>query len=106
MAVAHGRLKPCACAAGKQVGGAGIGEKMAAIRSRTVGSLLGLAVCDAVGTTVEFMPPGSFQPVTDMEGGGKFSLLSGQVGAPIIVLRTQSESRKEGGAGKLALKQA
>ena len=54
---------------------------MAAIRSRTVGSLMGLAVCDSVGTTVEFMPPGSFKPVTDMEGGGKFSLLPGQVGA-------------------------
>ena len=46
---------------------------------RVRGSLLGLAVCDAVGTTVEFMPPGSFEPVTDMTGGGKFSLLPGQV---------------------------
>ena len=36
-------------------------------REREVGCLLGLAVCDAVGTTVEFMPPGSFDPVTDME---------------------------------------
>ena len=51
-----------------------------------VGSLLGLAVCDAVGTTVEFMPPGSFDPVTDMRGGGKFSLLPGQVKAHIIAL--------------------
>lgn len=48
-------------------------------RNRVLGSLLGLAVCDAVGTTVEFMPPGSFDPVTDMQGGGKFSLLPGQV---------------------------
>ena len=48
-------------------------------RSRVVGSLVGLAVCDAVGTTVEFMPPGSFDPVQDMVGGGKFSLLPGQV---------------------------
>ena len=46
---------------------------------RKVGCLLGLAVCDAVGTTVEFMPPGSFDPVTDMSGGGKFNLLLGQV---------------------------
>lgn len=46
---------------------------------RVLGSLLGLAVCDAVGTTVEFMPPGSFDPVKDMEGGGKFNLLPGEV---------------------------
>ena len=46
---------------------------------RALGSLLGLAVGDAVGTTVEGMPPGSFQEVTDMIGGGKFSLLPGQV---------------------------
>lgn len=46
---------------------------------RALGSLLGLAVGDAVGTTVESMPPGSFQEVTDMVGGGKFSLLPGQV---------------------------
>lgn len=46
---------------------------------RVVGSLLGLAVGDAVGTAVEGMPPGSFQQVTDMVGGGKFSLLPGQV---------------------------
>ena len=47
--------------------------------NRVVGSLLGLAVGDAVGTTVEFMPPGSFDPVTDMKGGGKLDLLPGQV---------------------------
>ena len=53
---------------------------MADTRGRIEGSLLGMAVCDAVGTTVETMPPGSFPPVTGMQGGGKFSLLSGQVG--------------------------
>lgn len=52
---------------------------MADIEERIVGSLVGLAVCDAVGTAVEFMPPGSFPPVTGMQGGGKFSLLPGQV---------------------------
>ena len=36
------------------------------------GSLLGLAVGDAIGTTVETMPSGSFEPLTDMIGGGKF----------------------------------
>ncbi len=42
------------------------------------GALLGLACGDAVGTTVEFMPRGSFVPVTDMLGGGPFSLAPGK----------------------------
>ena len=37
-------------------------------------ALLGLAVGDAVGTTVEFKPPGTFAKVTDMVGGGPFGL--------------------------------
>jgi ADP-ribosylglycohydrolase len=41
------------------------------------GALLGLAVGDAVGTTVEFRPPGTFAPVTDMVGGGPFRLPAG-----------------------------
>jgi len=41
------------------------------------GALLGLAVGDALGTTVEFQPPGSFKPVTDITGGGPFGLLPG-----------------------------
>jgi ADP-ribosyl-[dinitrogen reductase] hydrolase len=41
------------------------------------GALLGLAVGDAVGTTVEFSPPGTFPPVTDMVGGGPFDLPAG-----------------------------
>jgi ADP-ribosyl-[dinitrogen reductase] hydrolase len=41
------------------------------------GALLGLAVGDAVGTTVEFRPPGTFPPVTDMVGGGPFGLPAG-----------------------------
>ncbi|KAH3765879.1 ADP-ribosylglycohydrolase family protein [Pelomyxa schiedti] len=40
--------------------------------------ILGLACCDAVGTTVEFKVPGTFEPVTDMVGGGVFHLLPGQ----------------------------
>jgi ADP-ribosyl-[dinitrogen reductase] hydrolase len=39
---------------------------------------LGLAVGDAVGTTVEFRPRGSFEPLTDMIGGGPFGLKPGQ----------------------------
>ncbi|AZF16345.1 ADP-ribosylglycohydrolase family protein [Pseudomonas sp. R3-18-08] len=42
------------------------------------GSLLGLACGDAVGTSVEFMPRGTFSPVTDMVGGGPFNLQPGQ----------------------------
>jgi ADP-ribosylglycohydrolase len=40
--------------------------------------LLGLAIGDAVGTTLEFKPPGSFAPLTDMVGGGPFNLKPGQ----------------------------
>jgi ADP-ribosyl-[dinitrogen reductase] hydrolase len=42
------------------------------------GCLLGLACGDAVGTTVEFCPRGSFSPLTDMVGGGPFALAPGQ----------------------------
>jgi ADP-ribosylglycohydrolase len=38
------------------------------------GSLLGLAAGDALGTTVEFAPPNSFEPLTDIVGGGPFRL--------------------------------
>jgi ADP-ribosylglycohydrolase len=46
--------------------------------SRYLGCLLGLAAGDAVGTTVEFRPPGSFTPLTDMVGGGPFNLQPGE----------------------------
>lgn len=46
--------------------------------NRFRGCLLGLAVGDAVGTTVEFMPRGSFPKMTDMVGGGPFHLQPGQ----------------------------
>ncbi|PSD29801.1 ADP-ribosylglycohydrolase, partial [Stenotrophomonas maltophilia] len=42
------------------------------------GALLGLACGDAVGTTLEFKPRGSFIPITDMVGGGPFQLQPGQ----------------------------
>lgn len=41
------------------------------------GCLLGLAVGDAVGTAVEFKPRGTFEPVTDMTGGGPFGVPAG-----------------------------
>jgi ADP-ribosylglycohydrolase len=42
------------------------------------GCLLGLATGDAVGTTLEFEPPGTFTPIKDMVGGGPFGLQPGQ----------------------------
>lgn len=45
---------------------------------RFLGALIGLAAGDAVGTTVEFKSPGSFDPVVDMKGGGPFGLKPGQ----------------------------
>ena len=39
---------------------------------------MGLAVGDAVGTTNEFKWAGTFDPITDMVGGGPFLLKPGQ----------------------------
>jgi len=49
-----------------------------AARDRCRGCLLGLAVGDALGATVEFQPRHSFPPLTDMVGGGIFALAPGQ----------------------------
>lgn len=45
---------------------------------RHLGCLLGLAAGDALGTTIEFRSPGSFEPVTTITGGGPFHLKAGQ----------------------------
>ncbi|MYD44316.1 MAG: ADP-ribosylglycohydrolase family protein [Gammaproteobacteria bacterium] len=42
------------------------------------GCLLGLAAGDALGTTLEFSPPGTFEPIVDMVGGGPFNLQPGE----------------------------
>jgi ADP-ribosyl-[dinitrogen reductase] hydrolase len=42
------------------------------------GCLLGLAAGDALGTTLEFKPPGTFSPIGDMVGGGPFDLRPGE----------------------------
>ena len=47
-------------------------------RERYRGALLGLAAGDALGTTLEFKPPGTFAPVPDMIGGGPFDLKPGE----------------------------
>lgn len=46
--------------------------------ARYQGALVGLAVGDALGTTLEFRSPGSFEPIRDMVGGGPFGLAPGQ----------------------------
>jgi len=48
------------------------------VTDRYRGALLGLAVGDALGTTLEFTRPGSFAPIDDMLGGGPFGLEPGQ----------------------------
>ena len=45
---------------------------------RAIGALLGLAVGDAVGTTLEFTARDTQPPLTDMVGGGPFDLQPGQ----------------------------
>ena len=53
-------------------------ETASDLRARYRGCLLGLAAGDAVGTAVEFLPRGTFEPITDMVGGGPFDLAPGQ----------------------------
>ena len=45
------------------------------------GCLLGLAIGDAVGTTLEFKPPGSFKPITGMAGGTTAAICGQLAGA-------------------------
>lgn len=45
-----------------------------AVRDRAIGALLGLAVGDALGTTGEFQARDSYPRITDLVGGGPFSL--------------------------------
>ena len=47
-------------------------------QQRFRGCLLGLAVGDAVGTTLEFKPSGTFSLINDMVGGGPFQLNAGE----------------------------
>jgi ADP-ribosyl-[dinitrogen reductase] hydrolase len=47
------------------------------IYDRSCGCLIGLAVGDALGTTLEFKPRDTYPHITDMVGGGPFSLDAG-----------------------------
>lgn len=53
-------------------------DLMTGLRDRFVGCLLGLAVGDALGTTLEFKSPGTFAPINGMVGGGPFDLKPGE----------------------------
>ena len=48
------------------------------IEDRAIGALLGLAVGDALGATLEFTRRDAHSPVFDMVGGGPFHLLPGE----------------------------
>lgn len=47
------------------------------IYDRSIGCLIGLAVGDALGTTLEFKPRDTYPHITDMVGGGPFGLDAG-----------------------------
>lgn len=68
------------------------------LRDRYLGALVGLACGDAVGTTVEFSPRGSFKPVTGMHGGGPFALQPGQWTDDTSMALCLAESLLEKGA--------
>lgn len=51
---------------------------MISMLDRYRGCLMGLATGDALGAAVEFMPPGTFAPLTDMIGGGPHWLNAGE----------------------------
>src|SRR5215471_15868340 len=52
--------------------------KPTAIEDRAIGALLGLAIGDAIGTTLEFRARDTYEPLTDMIGGGPFGLRPGE----------------------------
>ena len=47
-------------------------------QDRFRGCVMGLAVGDALGTTLEFRTPGTFEPIDDIVGGGPFGLNPGE----------------------------
>lgn len=48
------------------------------MNDRLRGTLIGLAVGDALGAAVEFQPPGTFEPVTGYRAGGPHDLAPGE----------------------------
>ena len=48
------------------------------VHKRYLGALVGLAVGDSLGASIEGRPPGSFTPIEGMVGGGTWGLEAGQ----------------------------
>lgn len=48
------------------------------IIDRCRGALIGLSIGDSLGSVVEFMSPGTFEPVTGYRSGGPHDLEAGQ----------------------------
>ncbi len=69
---------------------------------RAVGALLGLAIGDAIGTTLEFRAPGTFTPIGDMVGGGPFGLQPGEWTDDTSMALCLAESILDTGAMDLA----
>lgn len=63
---------------------------------------MGLAVGDALGTTLEFQKPGSFTPITDIIGGGPFNLRPGEWTDDTSLALCLAESLIENGWDKRA----
>jgi ADP-ribosyl-[dinitrogen reductase] hydrolase len=61
-----------------RVPGVAVSTEGTAIHDRGIGAMLGLAIGDAIGTTIEFSRRDSHPRLTDMVGGGPFSLEPGQ----------------------------
>lgn len=69
----------------------------AAAKDRAVGALVGLAVGDALGTTLEFTARDSVPRVTDLVGGGPFGLAAGQWTDDTSMALCLADSLVEGG---------
>ncbi len=67
------------------------------ITDRAKGSLLGLAIGDALGTTLEFKPKDSYTHITDMVGGGPFRLKTGEFTDDTSMMLCLAESLIEAG---------
>ncbi len=54
-----------------------LNEQNLLVLDKAQGAMVGLALGDALGTTLEFKPKDSYTPLTDMIGGGPFRLPAG-----------------------------
>jgi ADP-ribosyl-[dinitrogen reductase] hydrolase len=70
-------------------------------QKRAIGSLLGLAVGDAIGTTLEFRERDTYRHLTDMVGGGPFNLEPGEWTDDTSMALCLADSLIASGAGDL-----